>query len=201
MQDEERRRAGEGRCSKGVRVRFEFILCGNRTRRTWTVGANCRPEPKRRDGPVFAEVPGVGVTRCGEGRVLSLQCCPTFPSTSTNPGSFPPAMSKFTPSPQEVALVNQIFAQADAQKLGVVTGEAAVKIFGGTKLPPSTLAEVWNLADDDNKGVLTRKDVAVAVRLLGHAQRGERISESLIHKRTLQALTFRSLTSLLTSAV
>ncbi|KAF7800250.1 hypothetical protein EIP86_011497 [Pleurotus ostreatoroseus] len=94
----------------------------------------------------------------------------------------PPSMSKFTPSPQEVALVNQIFTQADAQKIGVVTGEAAVKIFSGSKLAPTVLAEIWNLADDDHKGVLTRKDVAVAVRLLGHAQRGERVSEELIHK-------------------
>ena len=37
-----------------------------------------------------------------------------------------PSMSKFTPSPQEVALVNQIFTLADAQKIGVVNGEAAV---------------------------------------------------------------------------
>ncbi len=92
-------------------------------------------------------------------------------------------MSKFTPSPQEVALVNQIFIQADAQKLGVVNGDAAVKVFSGTKLSPTVLAEIWNLADDDNKGVLTRKDVAVAIRLLGHAQRGERVTEAHIHKR------------------
>ncbi|KAH9951498.1 hypothetical protein B0H21DRAFT_880758 [Amylocystis lapponica] len=91
-------------------------------------------------------------------------------------------MSKFTPSPQEVFLVNQIFAQADTQKLGVVTGDAAVKIFNGTNLSPSILAEVWNLADEDNNGVLTRKGVAVAVRLLGHAQRGEKVTEALIHK-------------------
>lgn len=102
-------------------------------------------------------------------------------------------MSKFTPSPQEVALVNQIFAQADLQKIGVVTGDAAVKIFGGTKLPASVLAEVWNIADDDNKGVLTRKDVAVAIRLLGHAQRGERVTEALIHKR--KTLVFRSVSA------
>ncbi|KAI0340680.1 hypothetical protein BDW22DRAFT_391777 [Trametopsis cervina] len=91
-------------------------------------------------------------------------------------------MSKFAPSPQEVALVNQIFTQTDSQKIGVVTGEAAVKVFGGSKLSPAVLAEIWNLADEDNKGVLTRKDVAVAIRLLGHAQRGERITEALIHK-------------------
>lgn len=96
-------------------------------------------------------------------------------------------MSKFTPSPQEVALVNQIFTQAGAQKIGVVTGEAAVKIFSGSKLSPTVLAEVWSLADEDNKGVLTRKDVAVAIRLLGHAQRGERVSEELIHKRAYRS--------------
>ncbi|TCD68225.1 hypothetical protein EIP91_011294 [Steccherinum ochraceum] len=92
-------------------------------------------------------------------------------------------MSKFSPSAAEVALVNQIFTQTDSQKIGVVTGEAAVKIFGGTKLPPSVLAEIWNLADEDNNGVLTRKGVAVAIRLLGHAQRGESVNESLIHKQ------------------
>ncbi|KAI0362741.1 hypothetical protein OH77DRAFT_1515924 [Trametes cingulata] len=90
--------------------------------------------------------------------------------------------TKFAPTPQELALVNQIFALADPQKLGVVTGDAAVKVFGGTKLPPSVLAEVWNIADEDNNGVLTRKGVAVAVRLLGHAQRGERVSEALVNK-------------------
>ncbi|CAL1703981.1 unnamed protein product [Somion occarium] len=91
-------------------------------------------------------------------------------------------MSKFTPTAAEVALVNQIFAQADTQKLGVVTGDAAVKIFGGSKLSPSVLAEVWALADEDNNGVLTRKGVAVAVRLLGHAQHGEGVSDALVHK-------------------
>ena len=92
-------------------------------------------------------------------------------------------MSKFTPSPQEVALVNQIFTNADAQKIGVLNGETAVKVFSGSLLPSTVLAEVWNLADEDQKGALTRKDVAVAVRLLGHAQRGERLTEAHIHQR------------------
>lgn len=99
------------------------------------------------------------------------------------------AMSKFSPSPQEVSLVNQIFAQADTQKIGVVTGEAAVKVFSGSKLSPSVLAEIWNLADEDKKGVLTRKDVAVAVRLLGHAQRGERVAEAHILRRESSRLS------------
>ena len=93
-------------------------------------------------------------------------------------------MVKFTPSAAEVALVNQIFSQVDSQKLGVITGDAAVKVFGGAKLSPTVLAEIWNIADDENNGVLTRKGVAVAVRLLGHAQRGELISEDLVNQRT-----------------
>ncbi|KAJ3481622.1 hypothetical protein NLI96_g7540 [Meripilus lineatus] len=91
-------------------------------------------------------------------------------------------MVKFTPSAAEVALVNQIFSQVDSQKLGVITGDAAVKVFGGAKLSPTVLAEIWNIADDENNGVLTRKGVAVAVRLLGHAQRGELISEDLVNQ-------------------
>ncbi|RPD65853.1 hypothetical protein L227DRAFT_123328 [Lentinus tigrinus ALCF2SS1-6] len=89
-------------------------------------------------------------------------------------------MSKFTPTPAEVALINQIFAQADTQKLGVITGEAAVNIFSGSKLSPTVLAEIWNIADEDNNGVLTRKGVGIAIRLLGHAQRGEKVSEALV---------------------
>ncbi len=92
-------------------------------------------------------------------------------------------MSKFTPTPAEVALINHIFAQADTQKIGVITGDAAVKIFSGAKLSPTVLAEIWNVADEDNNGVLTRKGVGIAVRLLGHAQRGENVSDALVSKR------------------
>ena len=92
-------------------------------------------------------------------------------------------MSKFTPTAAEVALVNQIFTLTDPQKIGIVTGDAAVKVFSGTKLSPTVLAEVWALADEDNNGILTRKGVAIAVRLLGHAQRGERVTEALVQQR------------------
>jgi len=53
-----------------------------------------------------------------------------------------------TPTPQEAALVNQIFLLADPQKLGVVTGDAAVKVFDGAKLPSTTLGEIWALSDE-----------------------------------------------------
>lgn len=90
--------------------------------------------------------------------------------------------TNFSPTPAELTLVSQIFAQADPQKLGVLTGDVAVRVFGGAKLPPTTLGEIWNLSDEDNKGWLPKKGVAIAVRLIGWAQKGEKITQALANK-------------------
>jgi epidermal growth factor receptor substrate 15 len=93
-------------------------------------------------------------------------------------------MSKaFAPTPAELGLVNQIFARADTHKVGLLSGDVLVPVFEGSRLPTAALGEIWQLADSDNAGVLTRKGVAVAVRLIGHAQKGEQVSEALINKR------------------
>ena len=49
-------------------------------------------------------------------------------------------------SPEERRYFGQLFAAADTEKIGVVTGEVAVKFFEKTRLPPTTLGEVrtWN---------------------------------------------------------
>jgi epidermal growth factor receptor substrate 15 len=90
--------------------------------------------------------------------------------------------SEFTPSQAEVALTAKIFEKVDSSKLGVITGDVAVNVFSGSKLSPVTLGEIWALADKENNGFLTRKGVAIALRLMGHAQRGERVTESLLSK-------------------
>lgn len=92
-------------------------------------------------------------------------------------------MSNFAPTPGEINVVNQLFAIADPQKLGIITGDVAVKVFAGAKLPPATLGEIWSIADKDNNGFLTRKGIAIAVRLIGHAQKGETVKEALVDKR------------------
>jgi epidermal growth factor receptor substrate 15 len=95
------------------------------------------------------------------------------------------AMSKtFAPTPQELALVAQIFNKADPQKLGIITGDVAVDVFSSSKLSPTVLGEVWQIADSDNQGFLTRKGTAIALRLIGHAQKGETVTEALVNKRT-----------------
>jgi epidermal growth factor receptor substrate 15 len=91
--------------------------------------------------------------------------------------------SEFTPSQAEVALTAKIFEKADTSKLGILTGDIAVNVFSGSKLPAGVLGEVWAMADRENDGFLTRKGVAIALRLMGHAQRGEPVTEALLKKR------------------
>lgn len=91
--------------------------------------------------------------------------------------------SNFAPTPAELGLVNLIFANADSQRLGIITGEVAVKVFGGAKLDPSVLGTIWNIADEENNGWLSKKGVAISVRLMGWAQKGEKVTKALVNKR------------------
>lgn len=86
------------------------------------------------------------------------------------------------PTSAELNLANQVFVKADPGKLGVVTGEAAVKLFSGAKLPGPVLGEIWSIADEDNNGWLSKKGVTVALRLIGWAQSGEKVTSALIGK-------------------
>ncbi|KAG9016212.1 hypothetical protein FRB93_011686 [Tulasnella sp. JGI-2019a] len=88
----------------------------------------------------------------------------------------------FAPTVPEQNVVTAIFNKGDPDKLGIINGENAVKILTGAKLPPTLLGEIWAIADSDNNGFLTRKGVAVAVRLIGWAQKGESVSEDLLDK-------------------
>ncbi len=51
----------------------------------------------------------------------------------------PPILNLTT---EEKRVFSQLFTQADTDKIGVVTGEVAVKFFERTKLAPSVLGEV-----------------------------------------------------------
>ena len=96
-------------------------------------------------------------------------------------------MATFNPTPAESALVAQIFNKNDPQKFGVLTGDVAVSVFSGSTLPSSVLGEIWNIADSEQQGFLTRRGVAVAVRLIGWAQQGEKITADLINRCTSPA--------------
>jgi hypothetical protein len=90
---------------------------------------------------------------------------------------------KFTPSPGELALVSQIMAKVDPYKIGILTCDAALKVFHGSKLSPSVLGEIWNISAEGNNGWISREGLAIAVRLVGWAQKGEKITQALVDRR------------------
>ncbi|KNZ57977.1 hypothetical protein VP01_2024g3 [Puccinia sorghi] len=86
---------------------------------------------------------------------------------------------------------------ADTEQLGVLVGEKAVAFlttemissqhpllcayqFAHSNLPPTILGEIWQLADQDNAGFLTRQQFDIALRLIGKAQRGLPVNEQAI---------------------
>lgn len=89
----------------------------------------------------------------------------------------------FTATPAELSLVNQIFAHVDKQKRGVLNGDVAVRVFSGAKLPGPVLGEIWSISDEENNGWLSKTGAAKALRLIGHAQKGTKVSATLLAKR------------------
>ncbi|KAF1918128.1 hypothetical protein BDU57DRAFT_514709 [Ampelomyces quisqualis] len=75
-------------------------------------------------------------------------------------------------TPDEKRIFQYLFQQADSEKLGVITGEIAVKFFERTKLQPAVLGEIWQIADTENRGLLTMAGFCQVLRLIGHYQAG-----------------------------
>ncbi|TVY91312.1 EH domain-containing and endocytosis protein [Lachnellula willkommii] len=73
---------------------------------------------------------------------------------------------------EEKRVFGQLFRQADTDGLGVVTGEVAVKFFEKTRLEPRILGEIWQIADKENRGLLTPAGFGIVLRLIGHYQAG-----------------------------
>ncbi|KAG8779755.1 hypothetical protein FRC12_023852 [Ceratobasidium sp. 428] len=88
----------------------------------------------------------------------------------------------FSATAQEQQVIKAVLAKADTQDLGVVTGDEAVKVFAGSGLPPTTLGEIWQLADTDNNGFLTEVGLGIALRLIGWAQAGEKPKKELFSR-------------------
>ncbi|MCJ1353862.1 MAG: hypothetical protein MMC33_003849 [Icmadophila ericetorum] len=86
-------------------------------------------------------------------------------------------------SPEEKRLFGQVFAAADTENIGVVTGDVALKFFPErTKLPSETLGEIWQIADTEDKGFLTPAGFGIILRLIGYAQAGRPVSAELALK-------------------
>lgn len=86
-------------------------------------------------------------------------------------GTPPPPMSAQTTggwliTPQEKAKYDQFFNGIDTSGAGYLNGEQAVKFFSDSGLPEDTLAQIWDLADINSEGRLSRDEFAVAMYLI-----------------------------------
>ncbi|EMD38666.1 hypothetical protein CERSUDRAFT_82941 [Gelatoporia subvermispora B] len=92
------------------------------------------------------------------------------------------AVAEYSPTAEESDLIDQVLAVGDPRQTGRLSTGAAAKILIGTNLSPSRLQEVWDIANIDQKDELDRQSIGVALRLIGHAQKGGVISEQLVRE-------------------
>lgn len=76
-------------------------------------------------------------------------------------------------TPAEKAQFDTIFGTIDTAKLGVITGDQAVGFFMKAQLPEEVLAQIWDLADIDADGQLTKDEFAVAMYLVRSQRTGK----------------------------
>lgn len=74
-------------------------------------------------------------------------------------------------TPQEKSHYDSIFSTVDTAQAGMISGDQAVPFFMNAQLSEETLAQIWDLADIDADGQLTKDEFAVAMYLV-RQQRG-----------------------------
>ncbi|OMJ17305.1 Epidermal growth factor receptor substrate 15 [Smittium culicis] len=67
------------------------------------------------------------------------------------------------------------FYLLDSDKLGYITGDVAASYFMKSKLPEADLAKIWDLADTNNKGKLTKSEFVIALFIISKRISGSEI--------------------------
>ncbi|EPS41061.1 hypothetical protein H072_5044 [Dactylellina haptotyla CBS 200.50] len=88
---------------------------------------------------------------------------PMPPPTAAPPG---PVEVPWAITALEKAKFDSHFQEVDTGNKGFITGEEAVPFFSGSKLPEEALAQIWDLADIEKNGSLTRDEFAIAMYLI-----------------------------------
>lgn len=82
-------------------------------------------------------------------------------------------------TPEEKSLYSRLFKSLDTNGTHVISGDKARSTFEKSGLLPSVLGEIWQIADQNNLGILTQFGFCQAMRLIGYAQSGKHPSASL----------------------
>ncbi|KAL8846319.1 MAG: hypothetical protein Q9221_008585 [Calogaya cf. arnoldii] len=77
-----------------------------------------------------------------------------------------PTGDQWAVSPQDKAAFDQIFSTVDTANRGFITGDQAVIFFSNSRLPEEALAQIWDLADINSEGQLSKDEFAVAMYLI-----------------------------------
>lgn len=81
--------------------------------------------------------------------------------------------------PQEKASYDNLFKGVDTMGRGFITGEQAVRFFSNSGLPEDILAGIWDLADINSEGQLSRDEFAVAMYLIRQQRKGDPLPQTL----------------------
>ncbi|UPK89354.1 hypothetical protein LCI18_000289 [Fusarium solani-melongenae] len=80
--------------------------------------------------------------------------------------------SDWAVTPADKARFDQLYADLDKTNKGFITGEEAVTFFSQSNLPEDSLAQIWDLADTNSQGQLSRDQFAVAMYLIRQQRTG-----------------------------
>jgi epidermal growth factor receptor substrate 15 len=82
-------------------------------------------------------------------------------------------------SPQEKSSYDNLFKGVDTSGRGFITGDQAVRFFSDSGLPEDVLAGIWDLADINSEGQLSRDEFAVAMYLIRQQRKGDALPTTL----------------------
>ncbi|TVY75587.1 EH domain-containing and endocytosis protein [Lachnellula suecica] len=133
-----------------------------------------RPPSRQSSGVVGSMAPlprqfsgAAGAQRTGSPLNPAAYGAPTqFPQNTGSSGAW-------AITPGDKIKFDGIYNNLDKANRGFITGDEAVPFFSESKLPEEALAQIWDLADINSAGVLTRDEFAVAMYLI-RQQRGKR---------------------------
>ncbi|KAI8990944.1 hypothetical protein BDF20DRAFT_841795 [Mycotypha africana] len=100
-----------------------------------------------------------------------------FPTTSTTSYQ----QQHWDVTAAEKQQFDSFFNKIDSGNTGVVQGKEAVEFFKNSRLPETDLAHIWDLADIQQRGALSRDEFAVAMHLIHKRLSGEALPKALPH--------------------
>lgn len=95
--------------------------------------------------------------------------------------------AQFTATPEELQLLADCLTYTNSTASRIVSTEDSMDIFNCSGLHESDKREIWSIADKDRNGMLTSRELAVALRLIGWVQAGEPLTEQLVELRAFSS--------------